>query len=60
MIKITFTRVNLQTGKRQHCTRKIDRADYLSWLDREGQIEVVGGQIVRLVNLQKHVCIQHV
>ena len=60
MIKITFTRVNLQTGKRTQHSRKIDRVEFITWLDREGQIEVVGGQIVRLVNLKKHVCIQHV
>lgn len=60
MIKITFTLLNLQTNKRTQHSRKIDRADYLSWLDREGQIEVIRGKIVRLVNLKKHVCIQHV
>lgn len=60
MLKITFTLLNLQTGKRTQHSRKIDRSKFLSWLDREGQIEVVNGCIVRLVNLQKHVIIQAV
>jgi hypothetical protein len=60
MIKITFILLDLQTGKHRRCSRKIDRSEFLSWLDREGQVETVRGKIVRLVDLQKHVFIQHV
>jgi hypothetical protein len=60
MIKITFVLLDLQNGKRQRCSRKINRSEFLSWLDKEGQVETVKGKIVRLVDLQKHVFIQHV
>lgn len=60
MLKIKFTLINLSTGRVRKCTRKIDRADFISWLDREGRVECLNGCLVRIMDLSKHVFIQHV
>lgn len=60
MIKITFTLLNLSTGKRTNHSRNIRREEYLDWMDRENQSEIVKGQLVRIVNLQKHVVVERV
>lgn len=60
MLKIKFTLVNLSTGRVRRCTRKIERSEFLSWLDREGQVETLNGCLVRIMDLSKHVFIQHV
>lgn len=60
MLKIKFILVNLQSGNRTNHTRNIRREEYLDWMDKEGQVQVINGNLVRLVNLTKHTVIQYV